>query len=232
MLASKKGTPVTSRIQSHRGRNLLTALLSTALIAALLIAAPSAAYALEAPLNQYSTGSVSAAGIPSPATPLSETDCALVIQMTGTVDNGLGRYEILDPATAAPTRTYGVGEALQYVIMPGGCDQDIEVSSTYTPPPWDPASGVGGVVFLGGTSLILNAAIDANAAGFASDHSVGAGCDGASSPSTGFGNEWVGGGGGGGIIGGGGGGAGHIGCLLYTSPSPRDATLSRIPSSA
>ena len=25
---------------------------------------------------------------------------------------------------------------------------------------------------------------------------------------------------------------GHIGCLLYTSPSPRDATLSRMPSSA
>ena len=24
----------------------------------------------------------------------------------------------------------------------------------------------------------------------------------------------------------------HIGCLLYTSPSPRDATLSRMPSSA
>ena len=26
--------------------------------------------------------------------------------------------------------------------------------------------------------------------------------------------------------------AGNIGCLLYTSPSPRDATLSRMPSSA
>ena len=26
--------------------------------------------------------------------------------------------------------------------------------------------------------------------------------------------------------------AGDIGCLLYTSPSPRDATLSRMPSSA
>ena len=26
--------------------------------------------------------------------------------------------------------------------------------------------------------------------------------------------------------------AGVIGCLLYTSPSPRDATLSRMPSSA
>ena len=25
---------------------------------------------------------------------------------------------------------------------------------------------------------------------------------------------------------------GHKGCLLYTSPSPRDATLSRMPSSA
>ena len=24
----------------------------------------------------------------------------------------------------------------------------------------------------------------------------------------------------------------HLGCLLYTSPSPRDATLSRMPSSA
>ena len=29
-----------------------------------------------------------------------------------------------------------------------------------------------------------------------------------------------------------GGAAGVIGCLLYTSPSPRDATLSRMPSSA
>ena len=26
--------------------------------------------------------------------------------------------------------------------------------------------------------------------------------------------------------------AGSMGCLLYTSPSPRDATLSRMPSSA
>ena len=28
------------------------------------------------------------------------------------------------------------------------------------------------------------------------------------------------------------GSTGHSGCLLYTSPSPRDATLSRMPSSA
>ena len=32
--------------------------------------------------------------------------------------------------------------------------------------------------------------------------------------------------------GGGGGDFGHCACLLYTSPSPRDATLSRMPSSA
>ena len=33
-------------------------------------------------------------------------------------------------------------------------------------------------------------------------------------------------------IGGGGAGGGFMTCLLYTSPSPRDATLSRMPSSA
>jgi len=168
--------------------------------------------ALDAPENTYVQGTVSD-GVPSPSSALSASDCALVVQMTGTVANGLGVYEILDPATATPKRTYSSTEAVQYVVLPGGCDQEIEVDATYTPPAWDPASGTGGVVFLGGSTLSLNADIDASAAGFASGHSVGAGCDGGDGDWGPDGSMWEGGAGGGGFFGGGGGAAGHVGNL-------------------
>ena len=42
----------------------------------------------------------------------------------------------------------------------------------------------------------------------------------------------TGGGGSGGLLSGGGGGVQYDACLLYTSPSPRDGLLSRMPSSA
>ena len=45
-------------------------------------------------------------------------------------------------------------------------------------------------------------------------------------------NVYYAGGGGGGVVLGYGTGPGGLGCLLYTSPSPRDGLLSRMPSSA
>ena len=165
----------------------------TALVSTTIVVGSSPASALTAPSNTYVAATVTD-GVPTPVTPLSPDDCALVIQMTGTMADGLGTYEVLNPASTPPARTYSDTEAVQYVVLPGGCDQSIEVDSTYTPEPWDPATGTGGVVFLGGTTLTLNAVINASSAGFASGHSVG--------------------------------------CLLYTSPSPRDKRQSRMPSSA
>ena len=65
------------------------------------------------------------------------------------------------------------------------------------------------MVFLGGTTLTLNADINASSAGFASGHSVGAGCNGGDGQPGLDISYFEGGGGGGGIIGGGGGAAGH-----------------------
>lgn len=194
----------------RRPRKLGAAFVATAMVAAVVTVAATPVSALAAPANVYVPATVSG-GIPTPATPLSADDCAVVIQMTGTMAAGLGTYEILDPATMPATRTYSDTEAVQYVVLPGGCDQVIDVNSTYSPPPWDESSGTGGVVFLGGSTLNLNANIDASAAGFASGDTVGDACDGTDGE---FGPDWAraeGGSGGGGILGGGGGTAGHNG---------------------
>ena len=185
-----------------------------ALIASVVATSSSPIGALPAPPNTFISASVSG-GTPTPNSPLSANDCALVIQMTGTIASGLGVYEILDPATATPTRTYSDSEAVQFVVLPGGCDQVIDVDTAYAPPAWNPATGTGGVVFLGGSTLNLNADINASGAGFASSHSVGAGCDGGEGLQRDDGSFWEGGAGGGGIIGGGGGAAGHV-ALLFT----------------
>ena len=169
---------------------------------------PTAVGALAAPGNVYVPARVSE-GVPVPTTPLSDSDCALVIQMTGTVADGLGVYEVLDPATSTPTRTYSNSEAVQFVVLPGGCDQVIDVDTNYAPPAWNPEAGTGGVVFLGGTTLNLNAEIDASRAGFASGHSVGANCDGGDGAWGPDGSYWNGGAGGGGLFGGGGGAGSH-----------------------
>ena len=161
-----------------------------------------------APTNTFVPASV-VNGVPTPNSPLSDSDCALVIQMTGTIASGLGVYEILEPATATPERTYSASEAVQFVVLPGGCDQVVDVDATYAPPAWNPETGTGGVVFLGGTTLNLNANIDASSAGFASGHNIGSGCDGGNGDQSG--SQWEGGAGGGGIIGGGGGAGGHVG---------------------
>ena len=76
-----------------------------ALISAEVAILPTTLSALEAPANEYVAASVSG-GVPTPASPLDDGDCALLIQMTGSVADGLGTYEVLDPATAPPTRTY------------------------------------------------------------------------------------------------------------------------------
>ena len=169
---------------------------------------PTAVGALAAPGNVYVPARVSE-GVPVPTTPLSDSDCALVIQMTGTVADGLGVYEVLDPATSTPTRTYSNSEAVQFVVLPGGCDQVIDVDTNYAPPAWNPEAGTGGVVFLGGTTLNLNAEIDASRTGFASGHSVGANCDGGDGAWGPDGSYWNGGAGGGGLFGGGGGAGSH-----------------------
>ena len=189
------------------------AVLVMAMIAVLIAASGRPAAALAAPENNYVPARVSD-GIPAPTSALSADDCALLIQMTGTIADGLGVHEILDPATAEPTRTYSNTEAVQYVVLPGGCDQEIDVTTTYSPAPWDPSNGTGGVVFLGGTTLNLAADIDASEAGFASTHSVGAGCDGGNGDWGPDGAMWEGGAGGGGIFGGGGGAAGHVATLI------------------
>ena len=267
-------------------RKLTHSLVAVAVMATSIAVAAIPVGALAAPSNSYVSATVSG-GVPTPNTPLSSSDCALVIQMTGTMADGLGTYEVLDPATTVPERTYSDTEAVQFVVLPGGCDQAIEVDAAYAPAPWNPATGTGGVVFLGGTTLTLNADIDASSSGFASSHSVGAECDGGDGQWGPDGAYFEGGAGGGGIIGGGGGAAGHTAdngtwsqdhefdgspggggtataagaggpngdgqgvapdggdadcvgsggnqdpaCLLYTSPSPRDRTRSRMPSSA
>gem|GEM_PF-3464392 len=195
------------------------------MISAVLVVAPSTAFAQEdrktierevisltvpARANEYVAARASKTGGMTPATPLNDADCALLIQMTGTVKDGLGTFEVLDPATAEPTRTYSASEKVQYVVLPGGCAQSLAVDSTMRAQPWNPETGTGGVVFLGGETLTLNAQINADSAGFASSHSVGAGCDGTDGDAN-NGNEWEGGGGGGGIFGGGGGAGGHAG---------------------
>ena len=169
---------------------------------------PTAAGALAAPGNVYVPARVSE-WVPVPTTPLSDSDCALVIQMTGTVADGLGVYEVLDPANSTPTRTYSNSEAVQFVVLPGGCDQVIDVDTNYAPPAWNPEAGTGGVVFLGVTTLNLNAEIDASRTGFASGHSVGANCDGGDGAWGPDGSYWNGGAGGGGLFGGGGGAGSH-----------------------
>ena len=190
------------------------AFFAAALVASVVATSSVPISALEAPANTYVAASV-VDGVPTPTSPLSESDCALVIQMTGTIASGLGVYEILDPATSTPERSYSASEAVQFVVLPGGCDQVIDVDTTYVPPAWNPATGTGGVVFLGGSTLNLNADINASSAGFASNHSVGAGCDGGEGLQRDDGSFWEGGAGGGGIIGGGGGAAGHV-ALLFT----------------
>ena len=179
-----------------------------ALVASVIVTSGTQVGALPAPPNTFVSASV-VDGVPTPDSPLSDSDCALVIQMTGTIASGLGVYEILEPATATPERTYSGSEAVQFVVLPGGCDQVIDVDTAYTPPAWNPETGTGGVVFLGGTTLNLNANIDASAAGFASGHNIGSGCDGGDGDQSG--SQWEGGAGGGGIIGGGGGAGGHVG---------------------
>ena len=179
-----------------------------ALVASVIVTSGAQVGALPAPPNTFVSASV-VDGVPTPDSPLSDSDCALVIQMTGTIASGLGVYEILEPATATPERTYSASEAVQFVVLPGGCDQVIDVDTAYTPPAWNPETGTGGVVFLGGTTLNLNANIDASAAGFASGHNIGSGCDGGDGDQSG--SQWEGGAGGGGIIGGGGGAGGHVG---------------------
>ena len=197
--------------KQHRStrRRAVGAVFSVLALAGTTIAVtPTAVGALAAPGNVYVPARVSE-GVPVPTTPLSDSDCALVIQMTGTVADGLGVYEVLDPATSTPTRTYSNSEAVQFVVLPGGCDQVIDVDTNYAPPAWNPEAGTGGVVFLGGTTLNLNAEIDASRAGFASGHSVGANCDGGDGAWGPDGSYWNGGAGGGGLFGGGGGAGSH-----------------------
>lgn len=197
--------------KQHRStrRRAVGAVFSALALAGTTIAVtPTAVGALAAPGNVYVPARVSE-GVPVPTTPLSDSDCALVIQMTGTVADGLGVYEVLDPATSTPTRTYSNSEAVQFVVLPGGCDQVIDVDTNYAPPAWNPEAGTGGVVFLGGTTLNLNAEIDASRAGFASGHSVGANCDGGDGAWGPDGSYWNGGAGGGGLFGGGGGAGSH-----------------------
>ena len=145
--------------------------------------------------------------------------------MTGSVADGLGTYEILDPATAAPERTYSDTEAVQYVVLPGGCDQELDVTSELVPAQtWDGSSRTGGVIFLGGSTLNLAADINASAAGFSSFDSVGAGCDGGSGQPQADSSMWSAGGGGGGVIGGGGGASGHIGNTDFATDSTFDGS--------
>ena len=184
------------------------AFFASALVASVIVTSSAQVGALPAPPNTFVSASVTD-GVPTPNSPLSDSDCALVIQMTGTISSGLGVYEILEPATAIPERTYSASEAVQFVVLPGGCDQVIDVDTAYAPPAWNPETGTGGVVFLGGTTLNLNANIDASGAGFASGHNIGSGCDGGDGDQSG--SQWEGGAGGGGIIGGGGGAGGHVG---------------------
>ena len=196
--------------QVVRKPRLRAALSVTALIGAFIGTSAVPVAAQEAAPNEF-VGATVNDGVPTPNEGLSDEDCALVIQMTGSVDDGLGVYEVLNPATSTPQRTYSNSEAVQFVVLPGGCEQAIEVETTFTPPAWNPESGTGGVVFLGGTTLNLNADIDASSAGFASDHSIGAGCDGGDGALGPVVSYFEGGAGGGGIIGGGGGSAGHVG---------------------
>ena len=180
--------------------------------------------AAPAPANIYVPASVSGAGVPSPSTPLNAGDCALLIQMTGTVGGGIGTYEILDPATATPTRAYNPFEQVQYVVLPGGCSQAIDVNSTYSPMPWNGATGLGGVVFLGGTVLTLNADINADGAGFETSDSTGGACDGGDGDPVVQDIMWEAGGGGGGLIGGGGGASGHIGDTDFSTADTFDGS--------
>ena len=100
-----------------------------ALVASVIVTSGTQVGALPAPPNTFVSASV-VDGVPTPDSPLSDSDCALVIQMTGTIASGLGVYEILEPATATPERTYSASEAVQFVVLPGGCDR----SSTSTRP--------------------------------------------------------------------------------------------------
>ena len=212
------------RSQKKRSRVPVCLAAILALLGAQMAVLPGVLSALEAPANSYVSATVSG-GVPSPTSALDSGDCALLIQMTGTVADGLGTFEILDPATAAPTRTYSNSEAVQYVVLPGGCDQEIDVTSELSPAQsWDGATGTGGVIFLGGSTLNLEADIDASEAGFSSFDSVGAGCDGGSGQPQADSSMWSAGGGAGGVIGGGGGASGHIGNTDFATDSTFDGS--------
>ena len=100
-----QGRYLMHRSQKKRSRVPVCLAAILALLGAQMAVLPGVLSALEAPANSYVSATVSG-GVPSPTSALDSGDCALLIQMTGTVADGLGTFEILDPATAAPTRTY------------------------------------------------------------------------------------------------------------------------------
>lgn len=210
--------------RSYSSRQLTCVVATLSLLGAEIAVLPTALGAAEAPVNEYIPARVSN-GVPTPTTPLSDGDCALLIQMTGSVADGLGTYEVLNPATASPARSYSNSEAVQYVVLPGGCGQELDVTSDLAPArSWDGASGTGGVIFLGGSTLTLEADINASATGFSSFDDVGAGCDSTNGMPQVDGAMWEAGGGGGGVIGGGGGASGHIGNTDFATDSTFDGS--------
>jgi uncharacterized repeat protein (TIGR01451 family)/LPXTG-motif cell wall-anchored protein len=169
-------------------------------------------------VNTYIAATV-AGGVPD-TSGLSASDCALVVQMTGSIADGLGVYEILDPANSTPTRTYSDSAAVQFVVLPGGCDsaQTVDAGGVQAQP-WNGSTG--GVIFLGGTTLTLNGSIDASGAGYSPSNAPGA-----NDVPIGLGTaqgQFGGAGGGGGIFGAGGGGGGSNGSAV----SPADNAFYR-----
>ncbi len=196
--------------QRTRRSTAVATVVSAVLVSTLLFISPRPVQAANGIVNSYQVATV--VGTTPDSSGLNSSDCALVIQMTGTIANGLGTYEILDPATTTPVRSYAAAEAVQFVILPGGCSsaQTVDAAGVQAQA-WNGSTG--GVIFLGGSSLTMNGDIDASGTGFTQTAppttTVSDGGDGilTMDPTRSFPDTvFTGAGGGGGILGGGGGG--------------------------
>ena len=145
-------------------------------------------------------------------------DHTMLIQMTGTVAQGLGRYELLTVSSVSGstinfstpvTRTYDATKQVQLVWMPYDAT-GVTVTAAVTAAPWNGTTG--GVIALGGSTLTLNAGLDATGKGYTPTSGPAASTDGGNGlTGIDFGVYAVmggGAGGGGGVLGGGGGGGG------------------------